>query len=50
MRPVILTTSTANIRRWLVVCDTCGHRADAFTATDADTMAGEHAALHQAAA
>ena len=47
---MILTTSTANIRRWLVVCDTCGHRADAFTATDADTMAAERAALHEVAA
>lgn len=47
---MILTTSTANIRRWLFICDTCKHQVDAFTATDADTMAAGHAALHEVAA
>ena len=47
---MILTTSTANIRRWLVVCDTCGHRADAFTAGEAQASLYTHQALHEVAA
>jgi hypothetical protein len=47
---MIITTSTANIRRWLVTCPTCGYRVDAFTPAAADAMDEAHMAVHPVAA
>lgn len=47
---MILTTATANIRRWLVICPVCKIQLDAFTGGEAQAVLYTHQALHGKAA